>query len=388
MHATSFAKSLHMGGSDTGGGSGLIINNQLILQDFKNCPVIDTDKKYPVTTEVISSSVEKLNASQIAKIIENNPKFSSEIFKKLMITSAMRANWYLVDANLLLDSPEKEKLAIFKRPLGILINKNLFNQLSNVNQQGLFFHETLRMLSIGLGFDIESSTLETLTCQAYSEEKSKINLDLYLSLNNFITNWMKLYTDAGYSSSEATTAILERLENSRRLDDINFPLLVPNKYNFLYQGNVSKFEKLRNVVPFSKYDFLEQAFFSWAAVEAPTLCYSLKDCHYFEQWPSHPNQIISPIEKWNLFYNNEMALGWATEDEKLSIVISKGAFSRNFCTKISLLMNDNYKLINPRSDINKITDHNLDYIIKRTNLDYFDEIELLQFNRPICIKVN
>ncbi len=342
MQTPSFAKGIRMGGSDTGGGSGFIVNNQLILQDFKNCPGLDDSReKFLLKSEEISTSVAKIDASQIAKLIEENPKFQNEILKKLMITSALRANWYFVDADLSLDNSESVKLAIFKRPLGILINKNLFNQLSSINQKGLLFHETLRMLSIGFGYEIDQQTLETLTCEAYSKDK-------------FISDWNR----------------------------------TQSKDQFFDQGSVSKFEKLRSVATLLSRDFLEEAFFSWAAVEAPTSCLSQNECHYFEEWPTQDDRIVSSFEKWNLFYNNEFATGWSTDDSRLSIVISKQEFKRNFCEKVSLLFKDKYKLINPRSDLNKITNHNLDYIIKRTNLDYFDEIELLQFNRPICIKVN
>jgi len=51
------------------------------------------------------------------------------------------------------------------------------------------------------------------------------------------------------------------LKNAKDLNDINFPLLTTSNHTFLFQKFTSKFENLRNYIPSSLQENLEEAFF-------------------------------------------------------------------------------------------------------------------------------
>jgi len=170
------SKSLKLGGSDTGGGSGYYRNGELLLKDFANCKLPEVVKqKNHFNIESISKSVSSLDSAQLAEFLAQNIQVQDSLVADLLLTAASRANFYLVDANLENNNNANKRLAVFKRPLGITIDKNLFNQLNSIHQIGLIFHETLRMVSIGFEIQLSENEIEEITCKAFSQSLSLEN---------------------------------------------------------------------------------------------------------------------------------------------------------------------------------------------------------------------
>jgi hypothetical protein len=357
LPSISLAKNLKLGGSDTGGGTGIFINNQLVLKDFANCSVEPIKELYLYKeSDPITNSITRINSVTIADAILKNARFDNPIFEKILLTATKRANFYLVDATI-----EGAKLAIFKRPLGILIDKNLFAKLNPANQIGLLFHESLRMLSIGFDFPIEESVLEKITCQSFSNLKTQTSLEEYSQLNNFISF---------FHNPTLLEQILIDLENVGNLNDIDFPLLFSSPYSFLYQTETSKFENIRNYIPSSNVEKLDEVFFNWASIEVPTSCSSESDCNYYEEWPENPASIFINFQKWTLIANNSNYSGWKNELNQV-VYIAKDEKRKLSCDNIT-----------PK---NKILPSGIEFLLDRNNLDYFSIIFKENARNSFCI---
>jgi hypothetical protein len=358
------SKSIKLGGSDTGGGSGLYYNDKLILKDFQSCTGLKTlTKSWDIKEEIISNSISKLDSSMISEALTEIVIFNEPIEKAFFQMAINRTAIYLIYANLDRLDNNFEQLAIFKRPLGILINKNLFLKLDNTQKFGLLFHEALRMISIGLEIPIENQNLEKLTCTAFSKE---INLEDYQELNNFITQWKEsqnVYDNSPIDESQ----ILSDLENARDLNDISFPFLSTSSKYFLFQTETSKFENLRNIIPSSSTENLDSAFYEWASKESPTACRGKAQCHFNETWPIYADKIMSPLQIWDLIENSPSLTVWVNENSEF-VFINKEKHDSNFCQKI---IYSTHKHLNLKLDSNV---SGIEFLINRTNLDYFSFI--------------
>jgi hypothetical protein len=312
------------GGGDSGGGSGLSINSKLRLKDFAHCPVQIKQLIQPEIKAVgISKKIDKLDSISIKNAIAQNASVSDSLLEKLIWAAAARANWYLVDASLKLSHETDSKLAIFKKPLGILIDADLFSQLPEVDKHGLLFHEALRMISIGFGINLTSSEIETITCKAYSNQP--ISVEQYPSLKTYFEKLIPEKNESLYQVYKQMW--MTTFQSLSDLADIQ--TLPPGSLKqFFYQLDSSKFEAFRQATPGATLLELESAFFNWAGREVKTNCVNRVDCNYFEEWPLNPFQ-ESRIVKWTLVSTNSNHLRWNQADLKLTILVSKDEVQLN-----------------------------------------------------------
>lgn len=343
-----FGKTIKMGGSDTGGGTGIYFQNEFILKDFKSCSTIQIKPiNFLKNSENITDTITRLDSSEISNSILKFTHFNNLAFEKMMVAAINRANFYLIDATI-----EESKIAVYKKPLGILIDKNLFFKLSSTNQLGLLFHESLRMLSIGFDFPIEEDVLEGLTCQAFSLENNLVKIENYNSLYTFIMH-------------NSTEELINELDSISNLYDIDFPLLYLSRFYFLYQKETSKFENLRNYIPSSLKENLDNAFYDWAGREVPKNCKSELECDYFEEWPENPSKVISNMIKWKLISNDTLMAIWKNDSNQI-LNVNKTNIHNFHCEKIKSV-------------------EGIEFFLDRNNLDYFSFVYLDNAKNSFCI---
>lgn len=358
-----------LGGSDTGGGTGYYLNSQLHLIDFKKCS-LDSKRQYElqnISIEKITPHIEKLNSTDIGKLLENLDTFENQFFKSILIAAARRANFYFVDAELDQgNSKTQVRLATFKRPLGIIINKNHYKELSELERAGLLFHESLRMLSLGFDIQITEKEILTLTCLAFSQNAKKISLSDYSELELFFSRWEQELAFKEKDLNERQMLITNELSQLLNLDDIHFPFLHSISNSFLFQEYTSKFENLRNYLASSSTDTIENAFFSWASKEVPQNCSSKVECDYYEEWPISSSHFFSPFIKWELVVNNKVYSQWNNQDSRTLLYVQKNNLPID-------------------CDSEERTQLALEFMVTRENLDYFDLNLDFQDSKNFCI---
>lgn len=356
------------GGGDSGGGGSVIINdNRYFLKDFQHCKNLRTEKTdLHLSGTIISDSLFKIDPKSIIPIIKNKANLSNNLVHKMIWAAIARANWYSVATDLQLDTDPDLKLAIFKRPIGIMINANLFSKLDQQNQMGLIFHEALRMISMGFNIPLSTTEIEEITCHAFSNQK--FQLTRYPILNNYLLSLI------GEGSAEVKMTRLQMWENTfesiSQLNDVQYMPAGLVK-TFFYQLDSSKFETLREVAPDLTAHQLEEAFYSWAALEAPTQCTTTSTCDYFEEWPTIP-YLNSKLIRWTMFVNNSKLTGWKNSETGFDFIVSKSEVpserAQDYCENIRLNSKDLYTLLKS-SELTSIQKNlNLEFIINRNHL--------------------
>jgi hypothetical protein len=356
------------GGGDSGGGGSVILSNhQYYLKDFLNCKNLRTQRtELNLSGDIISDSLFKIDPKSILPIIKNSANLNNNLVHKMIWAAIARANWYSVDTDLQLDTDPDLKLAIFKRPIGIMINANLFSKLDHQNQMGLIFHEALRMLSLGFNIPLSTIEIEKITCHAFSNQNAE--LSQYPNLNNSLLSLI------GEGSVEVKKTRLQMWENTfesiSQLNDVQYMPAGLVK-TFFYQLESSKFEALREAAPDLTAQQLEEAFYSWAALEAPTQCTTTSTCDYFEEWPMQPYQ-NSKLSRWTMFVNNFDITGWRNRESGFDFIVSKSEVpserAQDYCENIHLNSKDRYTLLKSSELISIQKNLNLEFIINRNHL--------------------
>ncbi len=375
---------LHYGGGDSGGGSGLQIGENFRLKDFKQCQNLrstDSIDEYLIG-EMISENIFKPQAGSIKEIIKKYAPVSNQLLEKIIWAAAARANWYFVNADLQINNSTDKKIALFKKPVGIIVDNKMYNKLAtNADKAGLLFHETLRMVSLGFQIALSTTEIEDLTCQIFSNQK--IELEKYQDLNNFLkklTGEESTATYEAYKSSWITT-----FESISELKDLQFMPSGGIK-TFFYQLESSKFESFRQVAPSVKNSDLENVFFSWAALEGPSKCHSKNECSYSEYWPTKPYQ-TSKLRKWDLIYKDANLIGWSEPITGLNFVTTINDLESNqaapLCKKIGDTLKIKFEPISS-SDLARFSSYlELNLLIHRENLSSIlgEEAPLLAENK-------
>lgn len=367
---------LYKGGGDSGGGgSGVYINDQFRLKDFALCPGLrSTRTGVKLQNEKLGPSISKISAASIQKAIRQTARVSNSLLERIIWAAAARTNWYKVKATLNLDMDIENKIAVFIRPLGVLIDERLISNLSELDQEGLFFHESLRMVSIGFRFYLSNTAIEEITCSAFSDKA--IDVDRYPALAQFIKSisgeGSKEVQQVRQQTWETTLQTISELPDHavKSFGGVN---------TFYYQQGSSKFETLRLAAPFLDSDQLENSFFSWAAKEVSQACYSKSECDYFEEWPTLSKPSPS-LRKWNLLMNDSHYMIWEESTTGFQFAATKNEFPAQhavqICSQIGKSINASYSVIN-RESLSLLENYReASFILNRDDLTSMEDDEL------------
>lgn len=272
-----------------------------------------------------------------------------------------------MNAELSLDDAEESKLAVFQRSIGILLDDKKLERLPAIDQLGLLYHESLRMISLGFRIALSTGEIEQITCSAFTNKR--INVPQFASL--------KAYIDALVAQKPTLEEKKEMLQVWERTfasmadtDNLNLqPFVTPQVF---FQAYASRFEFLRVTNPRLSMTELEEAFFGWAAKEVPGNCSGLEACDYYEKWPSEISG-QSSSQTWLLARNNEAQTVWKQDQSDLMIGFSKREMPppqvANFCKALSQDLK--FNLLEPsRQDLEALQTHSeLNILLTRSNLN-------------------
>ncbi|RYZ81141.1 MAG: hypothetical protein EOP06_24035, partial [Proteobacteria bacterium] len=300
------------GGDSGGGGTGVMVRGRLRLKDFIECPLITITSTSAGWKGIpLSPRIMRLDSTSINTSLKNYAKVSDPLFASIISAAAALPEWYAVRSELGLDKDSDSKLAVFKSALGIILNANLLEKLDAMDQLGLAFHESLRMVSLGFGIDLGDREIEDLTCKAFSGQP--IETAKYPT----ISSYMKRLDVQGSAEFRAENWVRWRL-TFETIAHVNGRLLPSGSGTGLfYEREKSKFAMLELAAPGLAPRNLEEAFFTWAAREAPTECSSQAYCNYMEAWPSLPYQPQTSetrLHRWALNATNARYVAWTEQD--------------------------------------------------------------------------
>ncbi len=355
------------GGQDTGGGDFSVEfkldgSRNYFFTDLFNQPgpFVDVDMTDLRKTQ-ISRSIYILDPRQIReKMSQLFDRDFDRVIKAAILAAAGRANWYFMDRKIAIKTKGgfSQKLAVFNKNIGTILDKNIFERLKN-QKIGILVHETLRMLTIGFGYKLSEDELVILTRAICSRQK--LRLEDFSSLKAIREQILETYWDEA-----AAVKFLNQLGES--MDAEVFKPVI-----FL-QAYASRFLTFISVTGQASMIERDETFFRWAGLQVPSYCSDINSCNYYEEWPSSRMTKLESdkLQKWVLTCRDEKKECWVHQRSGFSLRVSRNELS---AAKAVAFCNDSrpgdkpYELVN-FADFYKIEKHpELALILNRTELD-------------------
>ncbi len=392
-------KIIKMGGGDSGGGSVIVKNQNTILKDFQTSENIPMNSDFTIEKKQVSKNISTLNSANISDLIATL-KIENLYFKYMLQIAAQKSLWFLVDHKLSLQNEysrtntDIQTAAIYKRSIGILINKNIFENLPVTHQQGLLFHETLRMLSIGFGIDLSTTDIEEITNSVFSS--THIDFKKYSKLNFIISEMLKndlSQPDRNHSSDWIHTLQRSTNQDSDFKTDLSLDF-------FFSQSQFSKFSFFTKLFTEHKSiysNLIQENFYDWIIQQPKDLCTTEVNCNYSEKWPIFQNSEMQ-LKKWTLLHNDNNMLIWHADDTNATIAISKVNFEtsdqENFCNAISKNKKQIFNVLqNSDQQIFLLKNSTAQFVFDRADLSSMKKIKSdsngwVSSRRPMCIHLS